>query len=192
MAKLEPVLAHIEGDFGAAVSVYRFLAHPFDFDRSRLRRRGDTRLAPGRVPALGFTAELLDFTKGHPHSPGPLRSRKPHRTAPPLLRPLRRAAAGAARTLGKPAFRALYRGRPPWQARRCTRAVDDKGQVMTFLEAFRAWKAVAWRPAGHGDGADRGRGGKRQRLASRLPGGSTPPRSARQQLPSSPTPTPGT
>ena len=36
---------------------------------------------------------------------------------------------------------------------------DDKGQLMTFVEACRAWKAVTGRAAGAGDGAARGRGG---------------------------------
>ena len=47
-------------------------------------------------------------------------------------------------------------------------AVDDKGQVMTFVEAFRAWQD-ARRPAGAGHGADRGRGGNRQHQPRALP-----------------------
>ena len=50
-------------------------------------------------------------------------------------------------------------------------ASDDKGQVMTFLEAVRAWKAVTGRHPGAADGADRGRGGEQLALAGAVPGG---------------------
>ena len=50
-------------------------------------------------------------------------------------------------------------------------ASDDKGQVMTFLEAVRAWKAVTGRHPGAADRADRGRGGERLALAGAVPEG---------------------
>ena len=47
-------------------------------------------------------------------------------------------------------------------------ACDDKGQVMTFVEALRAFKAVTGEPAAAGHHADRGRGGVRLRAPVRL------------------------
>ena len=46
-------------------------------------------------------------------------------------------------------------------------AADDKGQLMTFVEACRAWKAVTGALAGQGLDPLRGRGGIRQPRASR-------------------------
>ena len=49
-------------------------------------------------------------------------------------------------------------------------AVDDKGQVMMWLEALRAWHAATGVAAGAGDRADRGRGGGRQPKPRGVPG----------------------
>ena len=45
-------------------------------------------------------------------------------------------------------------------------AVDDKGQVMMFIEAMRAWQETARRHPGAHHRADRGRGGSRQSATS--------------------------
>jgi len=94
------------------------------------------------LAALGFSASVRE-TAGHPvvlaHHPGP-GGDAPHllfyghydvQPADPL---------GA---LDQPALRADAGGRAPWQARVARGAVDDKGQTMLWLEAFRAYHAVS-------------------------------------------------
>jgi hypothetical protein len=48
-------------------------------------------------------------------------------------------------------------------------AADDKGQLMTFVEACRAWKAVTGLAADRGHDPARGRGGIRRRQPAALP-----------------------
>ena len=144
MNRLEPVLGRIEQDFEAALSRYlAFLRIPsVSTDpayKDEVRRAGGW--LETEFQALGFEAALHE-TPGHPI----------------LL------AQHGAETPGAPHI--LYYGhydvQPPeplelWESppfepaivdgphgkRVVARgAVDDKGQVMTFLEAFRAWKAV--------------------------------------------------
>ena len=144
MTKLEPVLAQIESDFSAAVSRYiEFLRIPsISTDpayKDEVKRAGAW--LRDEFQALGFTAELHE-TQGHPV----------------LLAHCEAGIPGAPHLL----YYGHYDVQPPeplelWQSppfepaivdgphgkRVVARgAVDDKGQVMTFLEAFRAWKAV--------------------------------------------------
>ncbi len=144
MAKLEPVLAHIEGDFGAAVSRYiDFLRIPsISTDpayKDEVKRAGTWLRDEFR--ALGFTAELHE-TPGHPillaHCEGES-ANAPHLlyyghydVQPPEPLELWKSPPFEPSIVDGPhGKRVVARG-----------AVDDKGQVMTFLQAFRAWKAV--------------------------------------------------
>ena len=144
MTKLEPVLAHIEGDFGAAVSRYiDFLripsistdpAYTGEVTRAGAWLRDEFR-------ALGFTAELHE-TPGHPILLAHCEAESPN--APHLLyyghydvqppEPLE--------LWESPPFEPSIVDGPHGKRVVARGAVDDKGQVMTFLEAFRAWKAV--------------------------------------------------
>lgn len=150
-ATTAPLLAEVDRSFEHSVERLReFLRIPsVSTDRAyaaEVRRAADWACA--RLTELGFTASVRP-TAGHPmvvaHHPGT-------------------AGEGA----GRP--RLLYYGHydvqppeplelwdsPPFEpaiveARHGRRlvargAVDDKGQVMTFLEAFRAWQAVAGGP----------------------------------------------
>ncbi|MGO9543319.1 MAG: M20/M25/M40 family metallo-hydrolase [Rhodomicrobium sp.] len=144
MGKLEPVLAHIGQDFDAALARYiAFLRIPsISTDpayKDEVRRAGAW--LESEFLALGFTAALHD-TPGHPillahhEGPGP--------DAPHLLyyghydvqppEPLE--------LWDSPPFEPQVVDGPHGKRIVARGAVDDKGQVMTFLEAFRAWKAV--------------------------------------------------
>ncbi len=142
--KLEPVLAHIEGDFGAAVSRYiEFLRIPsISTDPAyagEVTRAGAWLWDEFR--ALGFTAELYS-TQGHPILLAHCEAGSPD--APHLLyyghydvqppEPLE--------LWESPPFEPSIVDGPHGKRIIARGAVDDKGQVMTFLEAFRAWKAV--------------------------------------------------
>lgn len=145
MLPVEPVLAHLDLDFDQAVERLR--------DLLRIRSvstdpayKGETRQAAqwlaDQLTGMGFEASLRD-TPGHPmvvaHHPGPSGSTGPHVlyyghydvqppeplelwNSPPFEPTIVDARHGK---------RIVARG-----------AVDDKGQVMTFIEAFRAWHAV--------------------------------------------------
>ncbi len=144
MAKLEPVLAHIEQNFDAALSRYlAFLRIPsVSTDpayREEVRRAGEWLADEFR--AIGFEAALHE-TLGHPI----------------LLAHHDGASAGAPHLLyyghydvqppeplelwDSPPFEPAIVDGPHGKRVVARGAVDDKGQVMTFLEAFRAWKAV--------------------------------------------------
>ncbi|HXW22507.1 MAG TPA: M20/M25/M40 family metallo-hydrolase, partial [Rhodomicrobium sp.] len=148
MARLEPVLEHAESDFENAVSRYlTFLRIPsISTDpayKNEVRRAGSW--LEEQLRSLGFEVTLYK-TPGHPI----------------LLACHEGATPGAPHLL----YYGHYDVQPPepldlWESppfepaivdgphgkRVVARgAVDDKGQVMTFLEAFRAWKAVHGAP----------------------------------------------
>ena len=142
MAKLEPVLAHIEGDFGAAVSRYiDFLRIPSISTDPAYAGEVTRAWLWDEFRALGFTAELYS-TKGHPILLAHCEAGSPN--APHLLyyghydvqppEPLE--------LWESPPFEPSIVDGPHGKRVVARGAVDDKGQVMTFLEAFRAWKAV--------------------------------------------------
>jgi acetylornithine deacetylase/succinyl-diaminopimelate desuccinylase-like protein len=144
MAKLEPVLKHIENDFDHALSRYlEFLRVPsISTDpayKAEVRRAGVW--LEHQFREIGFDAKLHE-TPGHPillahHDGG-------GRAAPHLLyyghydvqppEPLE--------LWNSPPFEPAIVDGPHGKRVVARGAVDDKGQVMTFLEAFRAWKAV--------------------------------------------------
>ena len=145
MLSVAPVLDHLDRDFDAAVGRL--------CDLLRIRSvstdpayAGETRQAAqwlaDQLTGMGFEASLRD-TPGHPmvvaHHPGPEGATGPHLlyyghydvqppeplelwNSPPFEPTVVDARHGK---------RVVARG-----------AVDDKGQVMTFIEAFRAWHAV--------------------------------------------------
>jgi len=144
MARLDPVLEYAESDFGNAVSRYlAFLRIPsISTDpayKDEVRRAG--KYLDDEFRSLGFEATLHE-TAGHPillayhegEAPG----------APHLLyyghydvqppEPLE--------LWDSPPFEPAIVDGPHGKRVVARGAVDDKGQVMTFLEAFRAWKAV--------------------------------------------------
>ena len=148
MGKIEAVLAYAEDDFDHAVARYlEFLRIPsISTDpayKNEVRRAGSW--LEEQLRSLGFEATLYE-TPGHPI----------------LLAYHEGATPGAPHLL----YYGHYDVQPPepldlWESppfepaivdgphgkRVVARgAVDDKGQVMTFLEAFRAWKAVHGAP----------------------------------------------
>jgi acetylornithine deacetylase/succinyl-diaminopimelate desuccinylase-like protein len=144
MTKLEPVLAQIESDFDAAVSRYiEFLRIPSVSTDPAYKDevvRAGTWLAD-EFRALGFTAEL-HATKGHPILLAHYEAESAD--APHLLyyghydvQP-----AEPLELWKSPPFEPAIVDGPHGKRVVARGAVDDKGQVMTFLEAFRAWKAV--------------------------------------------------
>ena len=145
MPALDPVLEHLESDFDAAVERLReFVRIPSvstDPAYADETRRAGQWIAD-QLTGLGFEASLRDTT-GHPvvvaHHPGPGRGRGPHvlyyghyDVQPPD--PLDLWGSGpfdGTIVSAERGPRLMARG-----------AVDDKGQVMTWVEAFRAWTAV--------------------------------------------------
>ncbi len=144
MAKLEPVLAYIEQEFDGALKRYiEFLRIPSISTDPAYKedvKRAGAWLAD-EFRGLGFSAELHE-TKGHPilvaeaNGPGP---DSPHilyyghyDVQPP--EPLE--------LWDSPPFEPAIVDGPHGKRVVARGAVDDKGQVMTCLEAFRAWKAV--------------------------------------------------
>jgi acetylornithine deacetylase/succinyl-diaminopimelate desuccinylase-like protein len=144
MASVEPVLRHLEQDFEQAVDRYlallRIPSISTDPAYAAETRRAGQSLAD-ELSGLGFSASLRD-TPGHPvvvaHHPGP-GGETPHLLyyghydvqppdplelwdSPPFEPAIVEANHGR---------RVVARG-----------AVDDKGQVRTFIEAFRGWHAV--------------------------------------------------
>jgi acetylornithine deacetylase/succinyl-diaminopimelate desuccinylase-like protein len=142
---LEPVLAHLEAGLDASIERWKELLRIPSVGTDPAHR-GDTRRAAewlvGQLRALGFEAAARD-TPGAPivvgHHPGPRVARGPRVLyyghydvqppdplelwdSPPFEPAIVEGAHGP---------RMIARG-----------AVDDKGQLMTWLEALRAWHAV--------------------------------------------------
>ena len=144
MGKLEPVLKRIEQDFEGALSRYlAFLRIPsISTDpayKDEVRRAGAW--LESQLRAIGFDT-TLHATSGHPILLAHHEAATPN--APHLLyyghydvqppEPLE--------LWETPPFEPAIVDGPHGKRVIARGAVDDKGQVMTFLEAFRAWKAV--------------------------------------------------
>ena len=146
---LEPVLAHLENHLDASIERWKELLRIPSIGTDPARR-ADTRRAAGwlveQLRALGFDAAARD-TAGQPivvgHHPGPAQATGPRVLyyghydvqpadplelwdSPPFEPTMVEAAHGP---------RMIARG-----------AVDDKGQLMTWLEALRAWHEVHGTP----------------------------------------------
>ncbi|HVJ54666.1 MAG TPA: M20/M25/M40 family metallo-hydrolase [Aliidongia sp.] len=145
MLSVDPVLRHLEQDFDNAVERYMALLRIPSISTdpayaAETRRAGQS--LTDELAALGFKATLHD-TQGHPiivaHYPGPEGAKGPHLLyyghydvqppeplelwhSPPFEPVIVEAEHGP---------RMVARG-----------AVDDKGQVRTFMEAFRGWHSV--------------------------------------------------
>jgi acetylornithine deacetylase/succinyl-diaminopimelate desuccinylase-like protein len=144
MARLDPVLEYAESDFGNAVCRYlAFLRIPsISTDpayKDEVRRAG--KWLEDEFLSLGFEAALHE-TPGHPILLAHHEGTEPgaphllyyghHDVQPP--EPLE--------LWESPPFEPAIVDGPHGKRVVARGAVDDKGQVMTFLEAFRAWKAV--------------------------------------------------
>jgi acetylornithine deacetylase/succinyl-diaminopimelate desuccinylase-like protein len=143
MLPVEPVLRHLEQDFDAAVERYLALLRIPSVStdpafKAETRRAGQS--LADELKTLGFEASLRD-TPGHPvvvaHHPGP-------GTGPHLLYyghydvqppdPLE--------LWDSPPFEPAIVDGPHGKRVVARGAVDDKGQVRTFIEAFRGWHKV--------------------------------------------------
>ena len=171
MSDLDKVLDRIDADLDArARSPLRHHAAEVDLHRPRLRRRDP------RLRRVARRRPRRDRLRRHGAR---------HRRAPDGGRPPARRRAGR---------RVLFYGhydvqpvdplelweRDPFDPKLVTRAdgtkmivgrgaADDKGQLMTFVEACRAWKAVTGRLPIAGHRAARGRGGVGRRQPAAVP-----------------------
>ena len=144
MFAVDPVLRHLEQDFEPAVGRYLDLLRIPSIStdpayRAETRRAGQS--LADELAGLGFEVSLRD-TPGHPvvvaHHPGP-GGRVPHLLyyghydvqPPDPLELWDSPPFEPAIVQGPHGRRVVARG-----------AVDDKGQVRTFIEAFRGWHAV--------------------------------------------------
>ena len=144
MYAVDPVLRHLEQDFEPAVGRYLDLLRIPSIStdpayRAETRRAGQS--LADELASLGFETSLRD-TPGHPvvvaHHPGP-GGRVPHLLyyghydvqPPDPLELWDSPPFEPAIVQGPHGRRVVARG-----------AVDDKGQVRTFIEAFRGWHAV--------------------------------------------------
>jgi len=144
MLPVDPVLRHLEQDFEPAVERYLSLLRIPSIStdpayRAETRRAGQS--LADELASLGFETSLRD-TPGHPvvvaHHPGP-GGPGPHLLyyghydvqPPDPLELWDSPPFEPAIVQGPHGRRVVARG-----------AVDDKGQVRTFIEAFRGWHAV--------------------------------------------------
>lgn len=147
MSPVAPVLARLDQDFEGAVERLRTLLRIPSISTDPAHS-GDTRRAAewlaGELAGMGFRAGLRE-TPGHPmvvaHHPGP----GPQAGPVPHILYYGHYDVQPAEPLelwdSPPFDPAIVEG--PHGRRVVARgAVDDKGQVMTFVEAFRAWHAV--------------------------------------------------
>ncbi|EWY36641.1 hypothetical protein N825_25820 [Skermanella stibiiresistens SB22] len=145
MLAVAPVLDHLDRDFDGAVDrlcdLLRIRSVSTDFTYKDETRSAAQWLAD-QLTGMGFEASLRE-TPGHPmvvaHHPGPPGATGPHLlyyghydVQPPEPLELWNSPPFEPTIVdAKHGKRVVARG-----------AVDDKGQVMTFIEAFRAWHAV--------------------------------------------------
>jgi acetylornithine deacetylase/succinyl-diaminopimelate desuccinylase-like protein len=142
---LEVVLAQLERDRDGAIERWKELLRIPSISTDQTYRQETRRAAEWLVQnlsAIGFAAEVRE-AEGHPmvvgHHPGPGNGGAPHvlyyghyDVQPPEPLELWQT----------PPFEPTVVDGPRGQRMIARGAVDDKGQVMTWLEAFRAWHAV--------------------------------------------------
>jgi len=145
MSAIEPVLRHLEKDFDRAVERYLALLRIPSVSTDPAFA-GETRQAAqslsDELTELGFTASLRE-TPGHPivvaHHPGPGNNEGPHllyyghydvQPADPI------------ELWDSPPFEPAIIDGPHGKRVVARGAVDDKGQVRTFIEAFRGWHKI--------------------------------------------------
>ena len=144
MLPTDPVIRHLEQDFENSVERYLALLRIPSIStdpayRAETRRAGQS--LADELATLGFESKLCD-TPGHPvvvaHHPGPGGS------APHLLyyghydvQP-----PDPIELWDSPPFEPAIVAGPHGRRVVARGAVDDKGQVRTFIEAFRGWHAV--------------------------------------------------
>ncbi len=147
---LDPVLGHLEADFDGAVERLKELLRIPSISTDPAYR-ADTRRAAEHLAAelagIGFDASVRD-TPGHPmvvaHHPGPDGG-----TAVPHLLYYGHYDVQPPDPLGlwdSPPFEPQVVDGPRGRRIVARGAVDDKGQVMTWVEALRAWTAVHGTP----------------------------------------------
>ena len=145
MASVEPVLKHLDADFDNAVGrwaeLLRFKSIGTDpaYDADT---RGAAQWIVNQLSALGFDVGLRE-TPGNPmivaHYPGPEGYTGPHLM---YYGHYDVQPADPVELWDTDPFEPTVVDGPHGKRMVCRGAVDDKGQVMTWLEAFRGWHAV--------------------------------------------------
>jgi hypothetical protein len=135
-------VAHIDADLDNAIErLFETLRiKSISTDPGLCRRDPRLRRMARRRPRLDRLRRGRARHAGHPMVVGHAAGR---RALGPVLRPLRRAAGRPAGAVGHDPFEPSIETRPDGTKEiRARGASDDKGQLMTFVEACRAWKAV--------------------------------------------------
>ena len=152
-----------------ARAAVRDAAAEVDLDRSRpmpAETRACAEWHAADLAAIGFDAARARHR------------RPPDGGRPPARRRAARRCSSTATTTCSRSIRSSSGRTIPFDPKIVTRAdgskmlvgrgtADDKGQLMTFVEACRAWKKVTGHAAAAGDGAARGRGGVGRRRTCR-------------------------
>ena len=152
-AEINAALAYADAHLEASLEPPR-RAHPHqvDLDRSRLRRRMQARrrLAGRRPRSPKASTPPPAPTPGHPMVVAPRSARARDRTC--CSTPITTCSRSIRSTCGTPIRSSCSCvTQPDGETHLVARGTsDDKGQLLTFLEACRAWRATAGAPAAQG------------------------------------------